>query len=187
MQSRVGTPVLLVLLLAALPIGLALGVQLSSGDMPREQKAGEQEAGNGVEPGSGPGTPGRRSGPAEKLSVPGRSSGTRPSRPKKPQGIGRRGSPPRNAARFPDGTWLPALNGVENAPPFQGWTGRYSPVVRIARGELDWYVHANGSRSTVQMVKFEAKGRTWYSPQWVVARPRKTLPIKLPEDERRKR
>ena len=58
--------------------------------------------------------------------------------------------------QLPDGSYVPALNGAEGAPPLRlFWeAGRpWSPIVGVARSELgvDWYVHADGSRSTTEM------------------------------------
>lgn len=55
--------------------------------------------------------------------------------------------------RMPDGTWLPALNGVTGVDPILWEPGRpYAPVVgveRLADG-FDWYVHADGTRTTTR-------------------------------------
>lgn len=81
-------------------------------------------------------------------------------------------SPPAGAARFPDGTWLPPLNGVERAPPFPART--CAPVVGIytdpATG-MQWFVHADGARSTTQLVRIEEGGRVREEPGWVFGRP----------------
>jgi hypothetical protein len=57
---------------------------------------------------------------------------------------------------LPDGSYVPALNGAEGAPPLRlFWeAGRpWSAIVGVARSDagVDWYVHADGSRSTTEM------------------------------------
>jgi hypothetical protein len=53
--------------------------------------------------------------------------------------------------RLPDGTSLPPLNGAIDPPPMV-WSDDtpFSPVVGVQHdpGGCDWYVHADGSRST---------------------------------------
>ncbi len=91
-------------------------------------------------------------------------------------GIGRRGPRPAAGILFPDGTWLLPLNGVKKAPPFPGFPPDrpYAPVVSIHRSTgkgLSWYIHSDGSRSTVQMVRREKGGKIWYEAGWVVGTP----------------
>lgn len=53
---------------------------------------------------------------------------------------------------MPDGTWLPALNGVTGAPK-SAWSAErpYAPVLRVDRlQDADWYVHADGSWTTTR-------------------------------------
>jgi hypothetical protein len=57
---------------------------------------------------------------------------------------------------LPDGSSVPALNGAEGAPPLQRFWERdrpWSPIVGTERSDagVDWYVHADGSRSTTEM------------------------------------
>jgi hypothetical protein len=64
---------------------------------------------------------------------------------------------------LPDGTFLPALNGVRSVPTTSWWPGDrpWSPVVRketYADGS-EWYVHADGSKSTTKMVWRSDLGR----------------------------
>lgn len=58
---------------------------------------------------------------------------------------------PVHELRFPDGSSRPALNGVTDSltPSFTGCVP-YAPIVGTERDYhgLDWYVHANGVRST---------------------------------------
>jgi hypothetical protein len=57
--------------------------------------------------------------------------------------------------RYPDGTEYPPLNGVTNPPPCN-WPANipYSPVVgKFTDSDgLEWYRHADGNRTTVQMM-----------------------------------
>lgn len=83
--------------------------------------------------------------------------------------------------RYPDGTYLPALNGVRGAPAIQWPAGRpFSPVVdKVGTPPNEWYVHADGARSTTTMTFRSDLGRT--SPMSHVAVPQKPLPAD-PED-----
>lgn len=67
---------------------------------------------------------------------------------------------------LPDGTFVPTLNGVESAPALgRSWRPSipWSPIERIetAPDGVQWYVHADGTRSTTVMA--------WHSQQaqWV--------------------
>jgi hypothetical protein len=98
------------------------------------------------------------------------------------RGIGLLGRPPKGAAVFPDGTWLPPLNGVKEAPPFPGFGGRrrYAPVVRIhtdPKTGLQTYIHADGSASNTQLVKHTVGEESWLEPGWAVAHEVPNLPI----------
>jgi hypothetical protein len=63
--------------------------------------------------------------------------------------------------RFPDGTWLPALNGAIGAPAVV-WPKDvpFAPVVKIVRDAqgLDWWSHADGSWSTSIMSETTRRG-----------------------------
>ena len=57
---------------------------------------------------------------------------------------------------LPDGTTVPALNGAVGAVPLaRAWSPHvpYSPIVGRERSDagIDWYVHADGTRSTTEM------------------------------------
>ena len=57
---------------------------------------------------------------------------------------------------LPDGTRVPALNGARTPTPLAGaWPANvpWSPILGIERSPtgVDWYVHADGSRSTTEM------------------------------------
>lgn len=102
----------------------------------------------------------------------------------KSTGIGKHGAPPAGAVLFPDGTWLPAVNGVEQPPPFPGFSsGRdYSPVVRIHTDVptgMQFYMHASGAVSYVMMTDHYngETGETTREAAWVVGNPVPTLPL----------
>lgn len=62
---------------------------------------------------------------------------------------------------MPDGSWLPALNGVLGAPK-SSWNPErpYARVVRIDRmQDADWYVHADGTWTTTRSVFRKDLGR----------------------------
>jgi hypothetical protein len=56
---------------------------------------------------------------------------------------------------LPDGTFVPSLNGAVGARPIAtAWGSQpWSPIVATERSDrgVDWYVHADGSRSTTEM------------------------------------
>jgi hypothetical protein len=60
----------------------------------------------------------------------------------------------RHMLELPDGTFVPALNGAVGAGSLREvWKGAWSPIVGAERSDqgVDWYVHADGSRSTTEM------------------------------------
>ena len=69
----------------------------------------------------------------------------------------------RDLLELPDGSFVPCLNGATNAAPLRkGWDPRlpYSPIVRVERDAgIDWYVHADGTKSTTVMVYRSDLGR----------------------------
>jgi len=76
-----------------------------------------------------------------------------------------RSGPPQPAAkmiRYPDGSQYPTLNGVKD-PLVISWPVEipFSPVVGQFKDEqgLEWYRHADGTRSTVQMMWRKDLGR----------------------------
>lgn len=83
--------------------------------------------------------------------------------------------------RYPDGTYMPALNGVRNPPPLQ-WPSDlpFTPIVgkRVSAG-VEWYVHADGTQTTTQMVFRSDLGREDATIQ--IARPRPALPVEPPD------
>lgn len=98
--------------------------------------------------------------PAVEVPPPTASQPTSVSRPSVPELTAKEGITPTRSptdvhamVRYPDGTYLPALNGVRGAPAFQWPAGRpFSPVVgKIGAPPNEWYVHADGCRSTTTM------------------------------------
>lgn len=87
---------------------------------------------------------------------------------------------------LPDGSRIRALNGVKEPvallwPPELPW----SPITGTQTDPdgLQWYVHADGSRSTTQMVWRSDLGRE--TAISVVANPKQALPLKTAEEEER--
>lgn len=83
--------------------------------------------------------------------------------------------------RMPDGKYLPALNGVLN-PPNLTWpkSRPYSPVVsteRDTKGQ-EWYVHADGSKSTMTMIDMKRGERVSREAVSYVATPQAALPVR---------
>jgi len=60
---------------------------------------------------------------------------------------------PQEMIRYPDGTYMPALNGVK-IPPVLSWPADhpFSPIIgkRMSAG-TEWYVHADGTQTTTVM------------------------------------
>jgi hypothetical protein len=68
--------------------------------------------------------------------------------------------PPEYRLYFPDGTYLPALNGAKNPKPVEFEGRPYAPVVRKAydpKYKVYWYVHADGSYSTTRQMNFRGQ------------------------------
>ena len=83
------------------------------------------------------------------------------------------------ALALPDGSFVPLLNGVREAPRGSWWPAGqpWSPIVRretYADG-TEWYVHADGTKSTTVMVWRSELGRHDAAVQ--VATPVPTLPL----------
>ncbi len=72
---------------------------------------------------------------------------------------------------LPNGDYVPTLNGVLDAPAMDWPTSiPYSPIIgRESTATLDWYVHADGSKSTTQMAFRTDLGRM--GPVTTVANP----------------
>jgi len=103
--------------------------------------------------------------------------------PKKATGIGHRDAAPEGAARFPDGTWLEPLNGVEHAPPFpmEQLDFDLGPVVLVYTNpetRVQWYIHTGGAVSTTWLMEHKEGDRTWREPGWIVGRPIPSLPVR---------
>jgi hypothetical protein len=78
---------------------------------------------------------------------------------------------------FPDGSTAPALNGVAATVTMQ-WDGDFAPITgRFTDRGWEWYRHADGSCSTVQMVEMNGV----LQPLGVVARPGVAQPPLLPK------
>ena len=103
------------------------------------------------------------------------------------RGIGRTTQPPsEGAVLFPDGTWLPVLNGVENAPPYPGFNRGYpyAPVTQIVTDDkgTQWYVHADGSRSSPQNMKYGEGGNDLGTRSgWAIGNPLDKKPVVGPD------
>ncbi len=68
---------------------------------------------------------------------------------------------PAEMIRYPDGTFMPPLNGVKQ-PALLHWPPEepFSPIVgKQMAGDVEWYVHADGTQSTTQMVFRSDLGR----------------------------
>lgn len=177
------------LLLPALIVAIAGFALWSSGVFePADPGAGTESNGSELDPGPSLEAGAAKKAPSDEggqLSVEAGAQSTDSKvatpAPKKGDPIGRTGPAPKGAAIFPDGTWLPPLNGVEIAPPFPGFAPDYpyAPVVEIVLGDkgISWYIHADGSHSTTQLVETTQGGRTFTQAGWAVGNPTKTLPI----------
>lgn len=66
------------------------------------------------------------------------------------------GIPKEDCIHYPDGTYLPPLNGVRKAPAVT--FHKYVPFTKVVRKQFDlatgleWYIHENGARSTTRQV-----------------------------------
>ena len=90
--------------------------------------------------------------------------------------------------RLPNGDYVPSLNGVIDAPAMRWPDDRpYAQVIgkeRDGRGQ-EWYVHADGSKSTTTSVYRSDLGR--YDATSQVANPTTPLPMEPNELEAAKR
>ena len=71
---------------------------------------------------------------------------------------------------LPDGTFVPALNGVETA--VQWGKRSFSPIVgrNLTDTGVEWYVHEDGSQSTTVQVRGEGPGAAGIASALVVGR-----------------
>lgn len=83
--------------------------------------------------------------------------------------------------RFPDGSYLPALNGVQNPAPMAWPPGRpFSPVLgKRFTGDKWWYEHADGTMTTTEMQWRSDLGRT--DAMTHVATPQPVMPVEQPD------
>src|SRR5688572_8699500 len=122
--------------------------------------------------GDGPGP-----GPATRTAP---ASGPAPASPVGPPAVpSTRPAPTRMMFRMPDGMEVPMLNGVTELPAGNPWPADvpYSRIIgrETGTGGIEWYVHADGSKSTMQMVWRSDLGRV--AGVYLVANPRPTLPL----------
>ena len=72
--------------------------------------------------------------------------------------------------KLPDGSYIPNLNGVRVPMTWHSTTG-FSPIVGIRRSDLgrDWWVHENGSQSTIFIGEGTRNGIPFREPVLQVA------------------
>jgi hypothetical protein len=77
--------------------------------------------------------------------------------------------------KFPDGSSMPALNGVVGEVVQQWGSTKFSKVVGVEDGPggWQWYVHENGARSTTAMIDMNGVPQA----MGVVAEPQQSLPL----------
>ena len=84
----------------------------------------------------------------------------------------------RRMVRLPNGEWIAGLNGVIECGPL-GWPNDrpYSPIIQVERAAngQDWWVHADGTKSTSIMLYRSDLGR--HDPTTQVAVPTAPLPL----------
>ena len=93
----------------------------------------------------------------------------------KPPALGIVADPPTDLSAYvklPDGTFAPALNGVRNAPAMAWPEGvLFAPIIgkeKTPQGQ-EWYMHADGAKSTTTVVFRQDLGR--HDPMTQVAIP----------------
>lgn len=99
----------------------------------------------------------------------------RPEKPTTPEP--KKGNPDR-VLLLPDGSKVPVLNGAWGAPALDWPSDRpWSKIIGRERDDsnLEWYVHADGSRSITQNIWRDDLNR--FDPSTVVATPIKALPM----------
>src|SRR5690606_2404206 len=91
----------------------------------------------------------------------------------------------RRMVRLPNGEYVRALNGAVDAPPMQWPNDRpFSPIIGIERDTngKDWWVHADNTKSTTEMVFRSDLGR--HDAVTQVCNPTPALPLEPRELER---
>lgn len=91
----------------------------------------------------------------------------------------------RRMIKLPSGAYVKALNGAVDARPLDWPADRpYSPIIRVERASdgKEWWVHADGSKSTTEMVYRSDLGR--HDAVTQVANPAPTMGM-APEDLQR--
>ena len=118
------------------------------------------------------------SAPAPTAVPPGASAPAPVDLPIKPQALPKPAGAAAGKLRFPDGSSMPALNGVQTEVVISWGTRPFTPVVGTEDGPggWKWYVHQNGTRSTTAMVDMNGVPQ----PTGLVAEPERSLPT-LPE------
>lgn len=94
----------------------------------------------------------------------------------------RPGPGPKGSIAFPDGTWLPSINGVQDPPPFPGMPNRrpFAPVAEVFRNPDDgtlWFRHTDGTHSSVQDRDVTVRGQVERQAVWAVGSPRPSVDI----------
>ena len=86
------------------------------------------------------------------------------------------------SVRFPDGSSMPALNGVKTDIVITWGSGPFTRVVGTEDGPdgWKWYVHENGARSTTAMIPHNGIPK----PTGVVAEPKQVLPPLMEVDSK---
>lgn len=88
---------------------------------------------------------------------------------------------PQAMLRYPDGTYMPALNGVQNPAALHWPAGHpFTPIVgKRLCGDTWWYEHADGTMSTCEMKWRSDLGRPDALSH--VAVPKPALPVEPPD------
>ena len=91
-------------------------------------------------------------------------------------------APDATALLLPDGSRVPALNGARSPQPMREvWpvSVPWSPITGVEHSPagIDWFVHADGSRSTTQMVWRADLGRMDAMTRLARPMPRTPLPV----------
>jgi len=93
----------------------------------------------------------------------------------------------RHMVKLPTGEWLRALNGAVDVKPMEWPADRpFSPIIGVERSPSgkDWWVHADGTKSTTEMIFRSDLGR--HDAILEIASPTPALPMESPEGEQPK-